>query len=105
MEVRPHRIIKRKNLIIINDSKSTSFSSSFGILKANSNIFWLISKNNKKGDKFYLPKKYYANINAFIFGKNTKFFEKKLKGKIEYEKFTNLNNALKKVFMLIKKIN
>jgi len=103
LKYRQQIIIKRKNLIIINDSKSTSFSSSFGILKANSNIFWLLGGINKKGDKFYLPKKYYANINAFIFGKNTKFFEKKLKGKIEYEKFANLNNALKKVFMLIKK--
>ena len=44
-------IFKNSKLLIINDSKSTSFSSSLGILKSNSNIFWLLGGISKKGDK------------------------------------------------------
>ena len=32
-----------------------------------------------------------------------KVFNKQLKGKIKYENFSNLKNALKKIFMIIKK--
>ena len=45
----------------------------------------LIKANNlhtKKGDEFNLPKKYFKNIRAFIYGKNYEFFNKKLKDKI-----------------------
>ena len=57
---------------------------------------------HKKGDKFNLPKKYFGNISAFIYGKNKKFFNQKLKGKIKYENFSNVKDGLKKIFMLIK---
>ena len=96
-------ILKRKYLTIINDSKSTSFSSSIGVLQANHNIYWLLGGIYKKGDKFNLSKKYFNNIKAFIYGKNKNFFSKKLKGKIDYKNFDNLKDALKKVFTIIKK--
>ncbi len=102
LKYRQQIIFKKPHLTIINDSKSTSFSSSIGALKVNTNISWLIGGVHKKGDKFNLPKKYYNNIKAFVYGKNTNFFNKKLKGKIRYENFHNLKDALKKIFMIIK---
>ncbi len=103
LKYRQQIIYKKKNLTIINDSKSTSFSSSVGLLKSNSNIYWILGGIYKKKDKFKLSKIYLRKINAFIFGKNKKFFNKELRGKIKYENFSNLDNALKKIFKLIKK--
>tara|TARA_S200000501_G_scaffold302288_1_gene289687 strand:+ start:327 stop:1625 length:1299 start_codon:yes stop_codon:yes gene_type:complete len=103
LKYRQQVICKRKYLTIINDSKSTSFSSSIGILKSKPNIFWLLGGIHKKGDKFNLSKKYFKNIKAFIYGKKKFFFNQKLKGKIKYENFNNLEEALKRVFVLIKK--
>ena len=103
LEFRQQIIFKRKFLTIINDSKSTSFSSSIGVLKSNQNIYWLLGGIPKKGDKFSLPKKYFKNIKAFVYGKNKKFFNEKLKNKIEYKNFNNLKDALKKVFLIINK--
>ena len=102
LKYRQQIILKRKYLTIINDSKSTSFSSSIGLLKANYNIFWLLGGDNKKGDKFNLSKKYFKNVRAFIYGNKKKFFNKKLQGKIEYANFKNLNSAVKSVFKIIK---
>ena len=103
LKYRQQIILKRKNLTIINDSKSTSFSSSIDLLKSDHNIYWLLGGLNKKGDKFQLPKKYFNNIQAFIYGKNKKFFNKKLKGKIAYKNFNNLKDAFKKIFFITKK--
>ena len=103
LKYRQQIILRKKYLTIINDSKSTTFSSSIGVLKANNNIYWLLGGIYKKGDKFNLPKKYFSNIKAFIYGKNKNFFNKKLKGKIEYKNFDSLKNALKDILKLIKK--
>ena len=94
-------LIKKKNLTIINDSKSTSFSSSISLLKNNSNILWLVGGINKKGDKFNLSKKYHSNIRAFVYGKKKKFFNEKLSGKISYQNFDNLRDALKNIFKIM----
>ncbi len=103
LDYRQQVIFNKKNLIIINDSKSTSFSSSTGILKTNTNVYWLLGGIPKKGDKFKLSKKHCYKIKAYIYGKNRNFFNKKLKGKIKYENFSSLKDALKKVFISIKK--
>ena len=55
-----------------------------------------------KNDKFILPKKYYNNIRAFIYGKNKNFFYNELRGKIKSENFNNLSDALKKIFLDLK---
>ena len=95
------QIIHDKNkLTIINDSKSTSFSSSIGVLKINSNIYWLLGGIPKKGDEFTLSKKYFHKIKAFIYGRNSTFFNKQLKNKIKVEKFKNLKIALRRIFFL-----
>jgi UDP-N-acetylmuramoylalanine--D-glutamate ligase len=103
LKYRQQIVFKKNNLTIINDSKSTSFSSSISLLKVNHNIYWLLGGIHKKGDNFNLSKKYFNNIKAFIYGKNLKFFNNKLKGKIKYENFDNLKDALEKVFANIKK--
>ncbi len=102
LKYRQQIVYKDKNLTVINDSKSTSFSSSIGILKTNPNIYWLLGGVYKKGDKFKLPGKYYHNIKAFIFGKKRNFFNNQLKGKINIENFQNLKDAFKKVLSLTK---
>jgi UDP-N-acetylmuramoylalanine--D-glutamate ligase len=102
LKYRQQIILKRKYLTIINDSKSTSFSSSIALLKTNNNIYWLLGGVYKKGDKFNLPKKYFKNIKAFVYGKQKKFFNKKLKGKIEFKNFKNLKDALKNILMIVK---
>ena len=103
LKYRQQVIYKRNNLTVINDSKSTSFSSSISLLKNYSNIYWLLGGIYKKKDKLNLQKKYFKNIKAFIFGKNQSFFIKKLKGKIKFQSFYNLDAAIKKIFSLIKK--
>ena len=103
LKYRQQVIYKRNNLTVINDSKSTSFSSSIALLKTYSNIYWLLGGIYKKKDKLNLQKKYFKNIKAFIFGKNQSFFIKKLKGKIKFQSFYNLDTAIKKIFSLIKK--
>ena len=103
LKYRQQIIFKRNNLTIINDSKSTSFSSSVGLLKSNQNIYWILGGIHKKGDKLNLSKKYFSNIKAFIYGKNKKPFSEQLRGKIMYKKFDNLKKALKEIFAIIKK--
>ena len=103
LKYRQQIIFRKKYLTIINDSKSTSFSSSISLLKENKNIFWLLGGIYKKGDKLELSKKYFKNIKAFIYGKDKKIFSKKLKDKIKYKNFNNLKEALKEIFMIVKK--
>jgi len=105
LKYRQQIIFKKKYLTIINDSKSTSFSSSAGLLKSNSNIYWLVGGIHKKGDKFDLSKKYFKNIRVYIYADNKNFFIKKFRGKIKFENFESLKDALKKIFINIKKKN
>ena len=103
LKYRQQIIFKKKYLTIINDSKSTSFSSSIGLLKANDNIYWLLGGIYKKGDKLNLSKKYFKHIKAYIYGKNKKFFNEILKDKIHLKNFNNLKEALSEIFITIKK--
>tara|TARA_B100000989_G_scaffold103118_1_gene75490 strand:- start:3343 stop:4641 length:1299 start_codon:yes stop_codon:yes gene_type:complete len=103
LKFRQQIIFKKNNLTIINDSKSTSFYSTIGILKQSSNVFWILGGIHKKGDKFELEKRNLNNVRAFIFGKNKNFFTRKLKKKVKLKYFSNLKNVLENVFYLIKK--
>tara|TARA_Y100000389_G_scaffold59275_1_gene55321 strand:- start:1215 stop:2513 length:1299 start_codon:yes stop_codon:yes gene_type:complete len=105
LKYRQQVIFDNKSISVINDSKSTSYSSSIEILKKIKNIYWLIGGIPKKGDKFNLSKKYYKNIKGYIFGKNYKKFSIDLKNKIELKKLSNLEEALKEVFCDFKKDN
>ena len=103
LKYRQQIIFEKKNLIIINDSKSTSFSSSLSLLKKYQNIHWILGGVHKKEDKLILSKKYFNKINAYIYGSNKDFFTKNLKGKIKYEIFKNLKDAIKKVLEITNK--
>ena len=102
LNYRQQIIFQNNSLTIINDSKSTSFASSIDILKSKSNILWLLGGVFKKGDKLNLKKKDFKNVRAFIFGKNKIFFKNELKDKVKFENFNKLNDALRKIFKLIK---
>ena len=103
LNYRQQIIFKNKNISIINDSKSTSYSSSIEMLKKNNNIYWLLGGIPKKDDRFNLSKNYYQNIRGYIFGANQKKFLLDLKNKIKLNKFSNLKKALDKLFKDIKK--
>ena len=102
MCIRDRIIIQKKYLTIINDSKSTSFSSSVGILKKDSNILWLLGGIYKKGDKLELKKKDLRNVTAFIYGENKNLFIKQLRSKVKFQNYKNLEDAVKNVFSIIK---
>ena len=105
LDFRQQVIFKSKNLIIINDSKATSFSSTVSILRSITNVYWIVGGQAKKGDKFLLNKSECKNMEAYIFGKNKKFFINKLKKKINYQLFDDLKSSIKKVLIDIKKNN
>ncbi len=96
---------KNNKLLIINDSKSTSFSSSINLLESYKDIYWLVGGRFKKGDNFVLNKKYHKNINAYIFGKRKNFFVKNLINKIKYKTFDNIKGALLEIIVDTKKNN
>ena len=102
LKYRQQVIHRTKYLTIINDSKSTSFSSSVSILKSMSNVSWIVGGLAKKGDKFLLSKSESKNFKAYIFGKNKNPFIKELKNVIKYESFINLRLLIKKIFLDIK---
>ncbi len=102
LDFRQEVIYKNKFVTIVNDSKSTSFSSSVNLLKSYKNIFWILGGLAKKGDKLELPSKYYKNIKGYIFGKDKNFFKKKLNNKITSRSYSNLESILKKIAKEIK---
>ena len=105
LNFRQQILYKNKKLLIINDSKSTNFSSSINLLESYKNIYWLVGGRFKKGDNFVLNKKYYKNIYAYIFGKRKKFFVKNLINKIKYKTFDNIKRALVEIIIDAKKKN
>ena len=82
LDYRQQIIYKSKKLLIINDSKSTSFSSTVPLLESYENIYWILGGLAKKGDKLKLNKKYISNIKAYVYGKDRNFFINSLPNKI-----------------------
>ena len=103
LKYRQQIIYRSKNLMIINDSKATSYSSSMSILRSLKNVYWIVGGLKKKGDKFLLSKKECATFKAYIFGKDKTFFVKHLKNIMNYQYFKTLILLIKKVFRDIKK--
>ena len=92
-------IYQNKKVMIMNDSKSTSFSSSLNILKSFKNIHWIFGGLAKKSDKLYLQHKFQKNIKYYIYGRDRSFFINKLSYKNNIYLFKNLNDALKKTII------
>ena len=102
LDYRQQIVFNRKDILVINDSKSTSYSASIEMLKVKKKIYWLIGGIPKKGDQFKLPKKFYQNIKGYIFGSNYNKFINDLKSKIKLKKFISLPKALDEIFQDIK---
>ncbi|MDC3142573.1 UDP-N-acetylmuramoyl-L-alanine--D-glutamate ligase [Candidatus Pelagibacter sp.] len=98
LDYRQQIIFDKKNLTIINDSKSTSFASSESVLKNLNGAYWILGGIPKKGDKFKLSKAKCKNLKAFIFGSHSKKFLKILKNKLKVKSFKNLEETLKVIF-------
>ena len=98
LDYRQQIIFDKKNLTIINDSKSTSFASSESVLKNLNGAYWILGGIPKKGDKFKLSKTKCKNLKAFIFGSHSKKFLKILKNKLKVKSFKNMEEMLKVIF-------
>ena len=96
-------VINNKKIKVINDSKSTSFSSTQELIDSKKKTFWILGGLPKKGDKFTLSKKDCLNLRAYIFGKNANFFAKRLREKVHYQKFSNMISAIKQIKIDFKK--
>ena len=98
LDYRQQIIFDKKNLVVINDSKSTSFASSENVLKNLNEAYWILGGIPKKGDKFKLSKIKCKNIKAFIFGPHKKEFIKILRKRLKIKSFKNLKETLKFIF-------
>ena len=103
LKFRNQIVIDKPKLKIINDSKSTSFSSTNGLLSTYKNIYWIVGGMFKKGDKFVLKKKYRKNIKAYIIGLNKKKFIDQFKNKIKFKYTKHLKKAISTIKKDIKK--
>jgi len=102
LKFRQEIIHNSSKLLIINDSKSTTFSSSLNLIKSYNNIYWLVGGLYKKGDSFNLKNKNFKNIRAYIFGRYRNFFIKHFKNKLRFKSFNNIQEALKEIISDIK---
>ena len=105
LKYRQEIIYNSSKLLIINDSKSTTFSSSINLLKSYKNVYWLVGGLYKKGDSFKLRKENYETIRAYIFGKYKNFFIKQFNNKLRFKSFSNIQAALKEIIKDIKSEN
>ena len=105
LNYRQQIIYKSKKLLIINDSKSTSFSSSLPLLESYNNIYWILGGLSKKGDKFKLKRKYLSNIKAFVYGKDRKLLINLLPKKIFCKSSLTLKSLIKNLKNSIEKDN
>jgi len=93
----PHRqeIIKIKNnLIFINDSKATNFSSTEVALNNYKNIHWIVGGLPKAKDKIVVKKYKKLILRAYIIGKDLNFFIRQIKNTIKYNSSHSLKAAL-----------
>ncbi len=102
LKYRQQIIFDKKNLTIINDSKSTSFASSENVLKNLNNAYWILGGIPKKGDKLKLSKLKCKNLKVYIFGVHRSKFLRLLKNKFKIKSFVNLKETLKFIFSDIK---
>jgi len=101
----PHRqeiVFSRKELLCINDSKATSFDASLQSLLNFNKIYWIVGGLPKLQDLFNLKKVKKKIVKAYIIGKNTSFFKKKIKNHIFYKISKNMNNAINDIYKDLK---
>ena len=102
----PHRlelVFINKKYRIINNSKSTNLESLINSIKNYKNIN-LIVGGKPKDKKFKKLLKYKNRIKKiYLIGESSNFISKELNNKISFELCHNLNNAIKRIFLDIKK--
>ncbi len=103
LKYRQEIVFESKKFTLINDSKSTSYSSSINILKSLNKTYWILGGLPKKNDRFLMKKKECKNFKAYIFGKNKNHFVKELKNKMKIKDFKNLNEVIKKIILDLRK--
>ena len=97
----PHRqetVFSNKELLCINDSKATSFDASLQSLMNYNNIYWILGGIPKYQDSFNLQHVKQKIVKAYIIGKNTNFFVKKIKNNINYKISKNIKNAINDIY-------
>ena len=97
----PHRyeiFLRKKNIIFINDSKATSFEATKYALSNSNNIYWILGGLPKKKDKITLSGIKNKIIKCYLIGKNTNFFKKQIKSKVNFSVSKNLKEALNQIF-------
>ena len=105
LNYRQQIIHRSKNLLIINDSKSTSFSSTVPLLESHKNIYWILGGLAKKGDKLKLKKKYFSGIQAYVYGKDRHLLINSLSNKISYKSSSTLKEVMKNLIKRVKEDN
>ena len=93
----PHRqeiLLSNSKLLCINDSKATSFDACLQSLLNYHNIYWIVGGLPKYQDNFYLKNVKKKIVKAYIVGKNTSFFRKKIRNDITYTISKNIRNAV-----------
>ena len=96
----PHRqeiIFSNKKLLCINDSKATSFDASLQSLSNYNNIYWIVGGLPKYKDHFYLKSIKKKIVKAYIIGKYTSFFKKRIRNDIAYTISKNMRNAVNNI--------
>ncbi len=91
-------IYERKNLKIINNSKSTNIDSAINSIKNYKNIYLIIGgrAKEKNFDEFI---KYKKLINCiYLYGESGEFIYNKLKNRINIKLFKNLNSVVNNLF-------
>ena len=94
LKFRQEVIYSTKYLKIINDSKSTTLSSTIPFLETNEKVFWILGGLFKKGDEFNLKKKYYKNLEAYIYGKDRNIFYKLFKNNFKVTLSKDLKSSI-----------
>ena len=102
LNYRQEIIFNNRKTICINDSKSTSFSSSKHFLSLNKNIYWMVGGVPKQGDILNIKNINTKKIKTYIFGKNQVFFEKRFKKKIKFTRQKTIKQSLLKIIHDIK---
>jgi len=96
----PHRqelIFSNKKIECVNDSKATSFDASLQSLLSYNKIYWILGGMPKLKDNFNLRNVNKKIVKAYIIGKSTNFFSKKIGKEVNYTISHNLKNAIKSV--------
>jgi UDP-N-acetylmuramoylalanine--D-glutamate ligase len=104
----PHRyeiFLKKKDIVFINDSKATSFEATKYALSNSKNVYWIVGGLPKKNDKFLLSGIKKNVVKCYIIGKNSNYFKKQIKNKINFSVTKNLKRSLIEILKDIKTSN